>query len=58
MKRVYELIPNSAANTVYSTVVVLCGDLYEINRKSTGEKYVVPNAKGGTYENYSYPQTC
>ena len=35
LRRAYQLISNDAKNTVYSNVVVLCGDLYEINRRST-----------------------
>ena len=53
IKRVYQLIANNSSNTVYDNVVVLCGDLYEINRRSTGANYVIPGSKDGTYQNYS-----
>ena len=51
LKRAYELIDENANNTVYDTVFVLCGDLYEINYKTEGEDFTVDNK--GTYQNYS-----
>lgn len=51
LKRAYELIEDDASKTVYDNVVVLCGDLYEINYNIDGSDYVVDNA--GTYKNYS-----
>ncbi len=52
LRRAYQLISNDAKNTVYSNVVVLCGDLYEINRRSTGSDKLIAGAVSGTYTDY------
>ena len=51
LKRAYELIDENASNTVYDTVFVLCGDLYEISYKTEWADFAVDNEE--TYKNYS-----
>lgn len=51
LKKAYELMTASSDLTVYDTAFVLCGDMYEINYHTSGNKYATEIA--GTYENYS-----
>ena len=51
LKKAYELMTASSDLTVYDTAFVLCGDMYEINYHTSGNKYATEIA--GTYKNYS-----
>lgn len=51
LKRAYELVKEDASNTVYDTVFVLCGDLYEVNYNEAGSDFILDTAE--SYENYS-----
>lgn len=54
LKRAYELMTASADLTVYDTIFMLCGDLYEINYNTAGNSFAPQAAETkGTYKNYS-----
>ena len=52
LKRAYELIDADSNETVYDTVIVLCGDLYEINYNTNGKSYL-PSSYTENYEAYT-----
>ena len=52
LKRAYELIDSDSNATVYDTVIVLCGDLYEINYRTSGKSYI-DSAAEENYQAYS-----
>lgn len=51
LKRAYELITANSKLTAYDTVFVLCGDMYEINYNTAGNKYAT--GTNGVYSCYS-----
>ena len=52
LKRAYALMTADSSLTVYDTVFLLCGDLYEVNYVSAGKSYI-PSSYTENYEAYS-----